>query len=111
MKRRVALLSHKLENRISELLLSSHEEWMPASELAEISCHYGRAIDSLRRRGVRIENKHIIEAGVQYSFYRLKPTLRLIKRQSTAGQQLSLFSSAELEQCAQRWMDPEEQTG
>jgi hypothetical protein len=103
MKRRMAIPDRNKKNRIWELLLSRNGNWIPARELSEISLQYRSTIAFLRRSGVLIENKVVVEGGVQRSLYRLKPTLRRTK------DQLSLFSSAELDRCSHRWTDPEEQ--
>ncbi len=107
MKRRVAGQDRKEENRVWQLLLSRRGKWISACELSEISLHYRRIINSLGRRGVLIKNKVVTGGGVQHTFYRLT-TLRLIGRQVSTPEQLSLFSPVELERTAQRWVDPEE---
>lgn len=59
------------ENRTLELLRSRGQSWTPAPELSRISLQYCRVVNSLRRRGFRIENRVETVNGQRRGFYRL----------------------------------------
>ncbi len=61
------------EDRILELLAARGDSWTPAPELANISLQYCARINSLRRRGHRIDNHTEMHGGAKHGFYRLVP--------------------------------------
>jgi hypothetical protein len=59
------------EDRILCLLEAARPSWTPAPSLAQISLQYGRAVNSLRRKGWLIENRVRIVDGVRHGEFRL----------------------------------------
>jgi hypothetical protein len=81
------------EDRIERLLIE-RGDWVSAVELSVISLQYCRAINGLRKRGLRIENKVEMRGKTRCGFYRLA---RLVTQPALIP-----------DLGAQRWHDPEE---
>lgn len=69
------------EDRILALLRSNGSAWTPAPELSRISLQYCRAISTLRKRGIAIENRVEIHSGTRHGFYRLRQPADAHRRQ------------------------------
>lgn len=59
------------ENKILWLLQSAWPSWTPSRELSKISLQYGRAINTLRHKGWRIENRTRRVGGAKHGEFRL----------------------------------------
>lgn len=94
--------------RILELLQSRGSQWTEASELAGIALQYCRAVNTLRKSGVEIENRTETREGRVFGFYRIKAAPPATRRAPEPRQsETSLFPASELQRIA-RWSDPEE---
>ncbi|MCU1305231.1 MAG: hypothetical protein JWQ87_5515 [Candidatus Sulfotelmatobacter sp.] len=86
-------------DRILNLLLANQangDGWTSAVDIAQISLQYCRAINGLRKQGIKIENPLEVSNGKRRGYYRL---LRPEVSQS------ALFSPRKLSPV---WADPEE---
>ncbi len=79
------------EDRILRLL-EVRGDWVSAVDLSKISLQYCRAINGLRRRGVRVENRVEMRGRTRCGFYRIARPV----------EQFSLIDTQV------RWEDPEE---
>ena len=93
--------------RILQLLQSRGPQWTEASELAAIALQYCRAVNTLRKSGIAIENRTEVREGKTFGFYRLKPSPPPTRRAPEPEQSASLFPASELQRIA-RYVDPEE---
>ncbi|HLM81066.1 MAG TPA: hypothetical protein VK302_10580 [Terriglobales bacterium] len=94
--------------RILQLLQSRGPQWTEASELAAIALQYCRAVNTLRKSGIAIENRTEVREGKTFGFYRLKPSPPPTRRDPEPPQpEASLFPAQELQRIS-RWTDPEE---
>jgi hypothetical protein len=80
------------EDRILRLL-EARDGWVSAVELSKISLQYCRAVNGLRRRGVRVENRVEMRGRTRCGYYRIARPI---------------VQAPLLDMQATRWADPEE---